>query len=67
MRELVGEIGAQSVPTRYPGSLAEFLAELTPQVAGGYVRSTEEAMKWLKEHRMSSFWKHVLENEAVPV
>jgi HEPN domain-containing protein len=50
MREFLGELSDGSVRARYPGDLAEFLASLTREVAEGYLRSTEEAMKWLKEH-----------------
>ena len=50
MREFLGKITSQSVPTRYPGNFGEFLAGLTPEVAEQYLRSTEEIMRWLREH-----------------
>ncbi len=50
MREFLGKITSQSVPIRYPGDFGEFLADLTPEVAEQYLRSTAETMKWLKEH-----------------
>ena len=50
MREFPGRITSQSAPTRYPGNFGECLADLTSEVADQYLRSTEEAMKWLREH-----------------
>ncbi len=50
IREFLGEISDGSVRSRYPGNFAVFLGSLTREVAERYLKSTEEAMRWLREH-----------------
>lgn len=50
MAGFLGDISNESVPTRYPDGAGELLTEYTREVAENCLRSTREAMKWLREH-----------------
>lgn len=46
--DFVGQINNASIPTRYPEDLQRALSEYPRPVAEGYLRKTEELMKWLR-------------------
>ena len=50
INDFLGEITNGSVPTRYPDGAGELFTKYTREVAEGCLRSTREAMKWLREH-----------------
>ena len=52
MLRFIGKISNGSVPTRYPEMLWKLVDRYPREVAERYLRSTEEAIKWLKEHPM---------------
>ena len=48
--DFLGKLGNGSVPPRYPDDVVRLLADVTRDVAERYLRSTEEALKWLRDH-----------------
>ena len=48
--EFIGKINNASIPTRYPEDLARMLKQYPEQVVRDYLRQTEEALQWLKQH-----------------
>ena len=49
--DFLGEISNGSVPTRYPERLGKLVDQYPHDVAERYLHSTEEAIRWLKDHQ----------------
>ena len=50
MNDFLGGISNGSVPTRYPERLEKLVDRYPREVAERYLRSTEEAIQWLRDH-----------------
>lgn len=48
--DFLGEASNGSVPARYPDDMQKLLADTTREVAERWLRSTEEALEWLRNH-----------------
>jgi len=48
--DFISKINNASIPTRYPEDLSRTLKNYSVSVARDYLRQTEEAMIWLKQH-----------------
>jgi HEPN domain-containing protein len=46
--DFIGKLSNASVVTRYPADLEESLSSYPSDVAGQYLKKTEEVLKWLK-------------------
>jgi len=48
--EFIGKINNASIPTRYPEDLSRVLKQYPEQVVRDYLKQTDEALQWLKQH-----------------
>jgi HEPN domain-containing protein len=46
--DFLGDINNECVPTRYPRDIAKLVSKFDREMAGSYLRSTREAIKWLR-------------------
>lgn len=47
--DFLGDINNECVPTRYPRDIAKLVSKFNREMAESYLRSTREAIKWLKD------------------
>jgi len=48
--EFIGKINNASIPTRYPDDLGRMIGQYPEPVVRGYLKQTEEALLWLRQH-----------------